>query len=580
MADLHTSQGTLPEDRADLYERCVDLLLDYWQQRKVAHDPQGKLVVEVGLLDALGIEKGQLKRNLYRIAFEAHERQGKSPQRGPRTANVQEKDLERVLWPALGSEEKFHTALCYIRDRAGLLLWGGGDVYTFPHRSFQEYLAACHLGTLDDPFQETARRVRDDLEWWREVFLLEAGRVREHPGVAVSLVHALCPISVQAVTDPTATDWRAAALAAQALVELRLPQQIQEKRRQGEYATLFEAELRHVKEWLVALLKVGALPARERVESGRALAHLDDPRPGVRVEPQTELPDIVWCQIPAGPFLMGTQEKDIPALVERLGGEARWYEYETPQREVTLPHFYISRYPVTNAQFAAFVQAGGYTDPKWLMKCWTEAGRRWLKENKVTGPSRFGNPFDLLNHPVVGVSWYEALAFCRWLTERFRIADSDQGIRESGNQALITDSLITDSLITVRLPTEAEWEKAARGTDGRIYPWGDAPDPDRANYYDTGIGATSAVGCFPAGRGPCDALDMSGNVWEWCGTKWRDSYREPADESLIGTGPRVVRGGSWGSSLRDVRCAGRDWYGPLAGLGTLGFRMVVSPGSP
>lgn len=140
MTDLHTSQGTLPEDRADLYERCVDLLLDYWQQRKVARDLQGNLVVEVGLLDALGIEKDQLKRTLYRLAFEAHERQGRSPERGARTANIQESELEQVLKPAVGSDERFQTALRYIRDRAGLLLWGGEQVYTFPHRSFQEYL--------------------------------------------------------------------------------------------------------------------------------------------------------------------------------------------------------------------------------------------------------------------------------------------------------------------------------------------------------------------------------------------------------------------------------------------------------
>jgi len=304
MTDLHTSQGTLPEDRADLYERCVDLLLDYWQQRKVARDLQGNLVVEVGLLDALGIEKDQLKRTLYRLAFEAHERQGRSPERGPRTANIQESELEQVLKPAVGSDERFQTALRYIRDRAGLLLWRGEQVYTFPHRSFQEYLAACHLGTMGDYLKETASRMRADAEWWREVFLLEVGRAREHLGVAVALVHALCPTDPEDMAEPTDTDWRVAALAGQALVELRLPRQIEEKQRQGEDVRIFQAELNHVHDWLVALLEAPALPTPERAAAADVLARLGDPRPGVGLR-QDSLPDILWCEVPAGPFIMG-----------------------------------------------------------------------------------------------------------------------------------------------------------------------------------------------------------------------------------------------------------------------------------
>jgi formylglycine-generating enzyme required for sulfatase activity len=142
---------------------------------------------------------------------------------------------------------------------------------------------------------------------------------------------------------------------------------------------------------------------------------------------------------------------------------------------------------------------------------------------------------------VVGVTWYEALAFCRWLTLALR----EQGeLRESEE---------------VMLPSEAHWEKAARGTDGCIYPWGDEADPNRANYNDTGIGTTSAVGCFPGGTSPYGLEDASGNVLEWCGDG------------------RVVRGGAFDYVARFVRCAYRDFGDPTTRYGRLGFRVVVSP---
>jgi formylglycine-generating enzyme required for sulfatase activity len=310
----------------------------------------------------------------------------------------------------------------------------------------------------------------------------------------------------------------------------------------------------------------------ERAEAGNILAHLGDPRPGVGVDAGTGVPDIVWCEVPAGPFLMGTREEDIPALVEKLGGDAdEWYEWckeETPQHRLTLPAFYISRYPITNAQFAAFVEAGGYQEPRY----WTEAEaadvwqnsrvNAWLDDEPRDRLLDFGEPFNLANHPAVGITWYEAVAFCRWLTEH---------LRENGKIAPDQE---------IMLPTEAQWEKASRGTDGRIYPWGAEPDPDRANYRDTGIGTTSAVGCFPAGASPYDVLDMSGNIWEWCQTKWRGSYEEPADESFDGTGSRVLRGGLWYLDQLFARCASRFRDAPAARNGSAGFRVVVSPGSP
>lgn len=198
----------------------------------------------------------------------------------------------------------------------------------------------------------------------------------------------------------------------------------------------------------------------------------------------------------------------------------------------------------------------------------------------------------------MGVTWYEALAFTRWLTEHWR------------KQGLLPDRW------QVRLPSEAEWEKAVRGglqitnhksqisavewnlrgielarnpLPRRRYPWGDEPDPNRANYGDTQIGATSAVGCFPGGASPYGCEDMSGNVWKWTrslwGKDWNKSefsypYKPTDGREDIQARPgvlRVWRGGAFYDNVNFVRCAFRDGYSPGSRHDIVGFRVVLSP---
>jgi formylglycine-generating enzyme required for sulfatase activity len=172
---------------------------------------------------------------------------------------------------------------------------------------------------------------------------------------------------------------------------------------------------------------------------------------------------------------------------------------------------------------------------------------------------------------VVKVTWHDALAYCKWLTETLEAW-------EETPEPLAT--LLREKSWVVTLPSEAEWEKAARSSDGRRYPWGEDPDPNRANYDETGIDTTSAVGCFPGGKSPYGIEDLSGNVWEWTRSHWKGYPYNPADgrENLDAGNDirRVLRGGAFYLSTWLVRCASRDFITPGNRYWSLGFRVVVS----
>jgi formylglycine-generating enzyme required for sulfatase activity len=276
---------------------------------------------------------------------------------------------------------------------------------------------------------------------------------------------------------------------------------------------------------------------------------------------------------------MGTRPEDVAGLKKKYGQYGS-YDQETPQQELLVAEFRISRYPITNAQFDAFVQADGYKTSAYWQEAkahgyWRpgEVRRRFVKGSDVVeewaaAPADYGEPFTLANHPVVGVNWWEALAYTCWLSEQLRAA----GKLPAGWQ--------------VRLPSEAEWEKAARGEEGRDFPWLGRIDSDRVNYGATGIGATSAVGCFPGGASPYGVEEMSGNVWEWTRSGY-EKYPYPAEgkalqqrEDLAAgvSYSRVLRGGSFLDYEDYLRCAARDLdYYPYLRLDNLGFRVCASP---
>jgi formylglycine-generating enzyme required for sulfatase activity len=228
-------------------------------------------------------------------------------------------------------------------------------------------------------------------------------------------------------------------------------------------------------------------------------------------------------RVPAGKFLMGSDPaKDKDAQDD-----------EQPQHSVYVPEFTIGKYPVTNVQYAAFVRA---------------------MKHRLPGHWEGGKiPPGKENYPVVNVSWHDAVAFCEWLS------------RETGKP--------------FRLPTEAEWEKAARGTDGRIYPWGDGPPTAESCNFDDNVKDTTPVGRYsPQRDSPSGCADVAGNVWEWTRSLLGDYPYNPADgRGGVGASHRVLRGGAFSSGSRFVRCACRFWSFPDIRDDGLGFRVVASP---
>ncbi|MFI0608514.1 MAG: formylglycine-generating enzyme family protein [Anaerolineae bacterium] len=258
--------------------------------------------------------------------------------------------------------------------------------------------------------------------------------------------------------------------------------------------------------------------------------------------PQDGLPDIAWVDVPAGPFIMGSDDPSFNAMARRT---------------VTLPAFKISKYETTQAQWQAFTSAAdGYGNADW----WNEPTKLANRDEQPGEPTWPGA--DL---PAESVSWYDAVAFTRWLTARLRKAGQ------------------LDASTEIRLPTEAEWEKAARGTDGREYPWGEGYKAGFANVVEPGGAAgtanlmqTTAVGSYPQDASPFGAQDMAGNVWEWTLTEVEG--RNASD--LTNDRPRVFRGGSWGDDPDDARASARHYGAPLNRSRYLGFRVVLAAPVP
>lgn len=252
--------------------------------------------------------------------------------------------------------------------------------------------------------------------------------------------------------------------------------------------------------------------------------------------------------IPRGRFWMGLSNAEVSDIRKlKKGGSV---DDEMPQHEIELPAYAIGRYPVTNAEFKRFIDDGGYTTQAY----WTTAGWSQKVADNWTKPRYWEDKvWNDPAQPVVGISWYEAMAYCNWLSKK------------------------TNK--TYRLPTEAEWEYAARGKEGARYPWGNQWDKTKCNNKEAGSDRTTPVGQFsPQGDSAFGVGDMAGQVWEWCSTKYANYPYKPNEgrEDLTSDDGRVLRGGSWynDNSAAVCRCGSRHWSSPGIGSDNRGFRCA------
>jgi formylglycine-generating enzyme required for sulfatase activity len=562
IAVLHYRSGKLPRFRAELYEKCVEQLMT--QKAKKPGQAGGDDLQFVFPQHAprkddelLRIDYLRLTMVLRDLAFHAHARKDGEMYLTP--ALVKDRLVDAGVidkkWQTRADLEKAALALLnFCEQPVGLMAYRGGH-FIFVHRTFQEYLAAHYLSqqrerTLEENFLP---RLIENPAHWREVLRLFFGRaIKEQSESAKYLFEHVVLPACASKKEGVIT------LVSECLADMEergpLPELHQKTRE------------------TLASLRDGAYEKPPLLLAcGKALSVINEPF----IDPAD--PPLARFKT-GGEFTMGASKKD----------DSEAYESETPHR-VRLSPFAIARYPITNLQFAEFVRAGGYEKNHEQFWPDTPECKKFLQElrkNKTLHPSewyseKFGR--ERTHAPVVGVSWYEAMAYCNWWTQHY----ADEWLQRH------RDWFPNAKAAQMHLATEAQWEFAGRRDTGRKYPWGNEPlSPQRLNYNDK-IKSTTEVGNYPQGATPDSTeeqkiFDMAGNVWEWCrdwyGERYYDECKkqgtfEDPEGSPSGTS-RVVRGGSWaGDSPRLFRAANRSGVLPLYRDYVIGFRVVVVPQS-
>jgi len=541
-------RAQLPDRRVELYEEAIEVLLVQWDAVKG--------LSSTAVLQGLELDAGDRRSLLEPVALWMMEQ---------RDREIELDDLrEHLAAPfrnLLKDERLANKAidgfLHLINARSGLLTERGQGIYAFSHLTFQEHLAARAVADREDYVAYTLERVGDS--WWREVVLLEAGYLStQGKRRATELLRAL----MEHPEEPE--PYHNLVLAAEAVRD------VGQARTEGDLAGAIQGRLRQVFEKPLRQGNDLAAQVQRRAAAAEALGRIESGGFGAQPAFWTlpwGLP--VWVEIPAGEFWMGSEQ-----------GQDR----EKPIHKVYLERYWISRAPITNAQYRFFVEDAGHRAPG-----------HWEDGQIPRGKE---------SHPVVKVSWHDALAYCRWLQTKLQVAGGKLKVWQPGGQ-LATHNL-SPGTCNLQLPSEAEWEKAARGGlpspgrrgaggEVREYPWGDQWQEGHCNSRELGVGNTTPAGIFPEGVSPYGVLDLAGNVWEWTRSLWgpwdgkdyssiklqfeypydMEDGREnsEADDKWL----RVLRGGSWDDFRDWARSAFRYWGDPDFRYFIIGFRCCVSP---
>jgi formylglycine-generating enzyme required for sulfatase activity len=537
--DPHGGPGlerALPARRADLYARALDLLTEEWNADR-AQRPQPR---------AQRLPGATLRCALREVAAKAHDRRLRVIERDTLYALV-----AGAIEPC-ASETDAAALLDALLADTGALRQLSHNSYDFAHLTLQEYLAAVAMHATGN---EATLVAHAGDPWWREVIRLYAGLT----GNPAALLDALLPLdpllAAGCLADARLPADDPACRAAVAPVVDTLARLLADdvERRQAAADALAEIGDHGAHERLQQALAVVAQASRQdnAREQGQLPAPASAPEPALAallaLAPGNEarlqhrvagglggLLRFLHQALPEAPSgqrdrilavldALGYPLCYVPAGSFRMGSNIGGFAFvdERPVHEVQLTEYWIDRFPVTNRQFAAFAAESGFGGKAWRQMAHT--GRE--------------------DHPVLFVSWYDANAYAAWCGKR--------------------------------LPTEAEWEKAARGIDGRRYPWGNRWDADLCNVNGRG---TTPVGAHVSGASPYGCEDMAGNVWEWCedwyGATW---YRQKKSDKLLGPdsgGERVMRGGAWFNSLADTRTSRRNFKNPRSQFNFIGFRLV------
>jgi formylglycine-generating enzyme required for sulfatase activity/energy-coupling factor transporter ATP-binding protein EcfA2/uncharacterized protein YggL (DUF469 family) len=502
IALVHRDRVKLPDRRAELYAEAVEVLLGKWDEAR-------GVAMEEAILPDRPFDATDRRLLLQSVALQMHAQQQKEMELEALQALLRQ--LFRPLTADAGQADKaVGRFLRVIEERTGLLAARGDGVYSFSHLTFQEYLAALAVAARDDYVAYVLSHSGE--AWWREVILLAAGHLS-----TLSKERASRLIAAIADHREEPVPYHNLVLASECLRDVGVGRV--EKAIAEAIARRLRAALETSPSWLARRMR-GKFAHQGWIERrSAAMNALVRAGAGYWTPPYGE-PE--WVEIPAGEFTMGSD-----------GSE----DDESPAHRVFLPAYAIARVPVTNAQYQLFVAAAGHPAPK-----------HW-PDGRI--------PKGLESHPVVYVSWRDAVAYCAWLS------------RATGK--------------AITLPSEAEWEKAARGShDARAYPWGDAFDRLRCNTEELGLGTMTPVGIFPDGASPYGVLDLSGNVWEWTRSKYAPYPYRPDDgrEAMAGDDRRALRGGSWGSNRYNARTVFRFYAHPDDHFYVVSLRLVLARRPP
>ncbi len=609
---LHFTKRWVPENRAALYRDNMQNVLERWQKRPQPDQPKSLLaqLKEDHTLGNLTVE--HLRRSLAALAYRARKNALLVGQRGLIERGIVREEF-LTLFTQFGLDigqaaQKSQYVLEFLESDE-LLVQVREGLYQLS--DYESYLAACYLidqrGQRPDTLVLAYTNWRENPAKWREIIFITLQQLLldEDYDTIAKWIQLL--VAEEHGTRPRSKHERTLAtlFAAECLEKFGVkpaPQGVKTKDAPKPWSGLEQMlpdvttmSLREL--WmdltqaLVDIVSSESAKAAERVQAGVYLCKLADPRPGVC----TALPDLV--EIDGDSFVPGTSPDEVIELHDaneiwigqqieqrnlRLNFPPDWASDQLNDRPMQVSAFALARYSITNAQYALFVEKGYDPQQPW----WDDAGRAWLErdDSSITDesdpvfaryrrrkskrqPEYWDHP--LLgqrqpNFPVVGICWYEAQAYCRWLSQKSEINRRGQ---------------------IYRLPSEAEWEFAARGTERRRFPWGQPePDAEIANFFKKFDGTTS-VGCFPGGATPTGIYDMAGNVYEWTGSIYRTYPYDPNDDFDQTASPveqgLIMRGGGWRDPLGALFAAARNNFifinrgaPPDCYFDKLGFRIA------